>query len=68
MQRLYAEVLAGLSGATVDCRNAISIHTQDVENIRIDLNKALLNRSLAQFAAESNLLYTATAELRTLPR
>jgi hypothetical protein len=32
------------------------------------VNKALLNRSLAQFSTESRELYTATAEIRTLRR
>ncbi len=68
MQRLYAKVLVGLSGAAADCRNAISVHQEGDETARINLNKVLLSRSMAEFAAESNLLYTATAEIRTLPR
>jgi hypothetical protein len=32
------------------------------------VNRALLDQSLAQFAAESRELYTATAEIRTLRR
>jgi hypothetical protein len=39
MQRLYAKVLAGLSGATADCRTAISIRLEGDEEMRIDLNK-----------------------------
>jgi hypothetical protein len=67
MQRLYAKVLAGLSSAAADCRNAISAHPQGSEGVTIDLNKALLNQALAEFAAGSKELYTATAEIRTLP-
>ncbi len=66
MQRLYAEALAGLSATAADCRNAISVRAEGDEGQRIDVNKILLNRSLAQFAAESKELYTATAEIRVL--
>jgi hypothetical protein len=68
MQRSYARVLAGLSSTAPDCRNAISVHSEGDEGQRIDVNKVLLNRSLAHFAAESKELYTATAEIRTLRR
>lgn len=66
MQRLYVKVLAGLSGAAADCRSAISAHSQGGDTQTIDLNKALLNHALAEFAAGSKKLYTATAEIRTL--
>lgn len=68
MQRMYAKVLTALSATAADCRNAISVRPQGDEGQQIDLNKALLNRSLAQFATESRKLYTATAEIRTLRR
>jgi hypothetical protein len=68
MQRLYASVLAGLSGAATQCRSAISVHPDGDEGLRISLNKALLNRSLAEFAAYSKKLYTATAAIRALSR
>jgi hypothetical protein len=68
MQRLYAKALAGLSSAAADCRSAISVHPEGAEGMRIDVNKVLLNRSLAGFAAESKKLYMATAEIRTLRR
>jgi hypothetical protein len=68
MQRLYAKVLAGLSTTAADCRNAISVRPEGDEGQRIDVNNVLLNRSLAQFAAESKELYTATAEIRTVRR
>jgi hypothetical protein len=67
MQQAYDQVLAGLSGAVTECRNAISVRPEGDEDLGIDLNKALLNHSLAEFAAESNALYEATAEIRTLP-
>jgi hypothetical protein len=57
-----------LSGTAADCRNAISVHSVGDEGQRIEVNNALLNRSLAQFATESRDLYTATAEIRTLLR
>lgn len=68
MQLLYAKALTGLSSATADCQSAISVHAVGAESQRIGLNKVLLNRSLAEFAVESNALYTATAEIRTLSR
>ena len=68
MQRLYAGVLAGLSSAAADCRSAISVHPDGDEGLRINVNKALLSRSLAEFAADSKKLYTATAAIRTLSR
>jgi hypothetical protein len=68
MQHMYAKVLAALSVTAANCRNAISVRQNGDEGQRIDLNKALLNRSLAQFATESRELYTATAEIRTLRR
>jgi hypothetical protein len=68
MQRMYAKVLAALSATAADCRNAISVAPEGDEGQRIDMNKALLNRSLAQFITESSELYTATAEIRTLRR
>jgi hypothetical protein len=66
MQQAYDKVLAGLSGAVTECRNAISVRPEGDEDLAIDLNKALLNHSLTEFAAESNALYEATAEIRTL--
>lgn len=68
MQQAYDKVLAGLSGAVTECRNAISVRPEGDEDLQTDLNKALLNHSLAEFAAESKALYDATAEIRTLPR
>jgi len=67
MQQAYDEVLAGLSGAVTECRNAISVSPEGDEDLKIDLDKALLSHSLADFAAESKALYQATAEIRTLP-
>jgi hypothetical protein len=66
MERSYARVLVGLSNSAADCQNAISVRPQGDEGQRIDVNRALLDQSLAQFAAESRELYTATAEIRTL--
>ncbi len=68
MQRMYAKVLTAVSATAADCRNAISLRPEGDEGQRINLNKALLYRSLAQFATESRELYTATAEIRTLRR
>jgi hypothetical protein len=68
MQRSYAKVLAGLAIAAADCRDAISVRSVGDEGQQIDVNKVLLNRSLAQFGAESRALYMATAEIRTLRR
>jgi hypothetical protein len=66
MQRMYAKVLAALSASAAGCRNAISVRPEGDEGQRIDLNKALLNRSLAQFVTESRELYADTAEIRPL--
>ena len=68
MQRLYAGVLAGLSGAAADCGSAISVHPDGDEGMRINVHKALLSRSLAELAADSKKLYTATAAIRALSR
>ena len=68
MQQAYDKVLAGLSGAVTECRNAISVRPAGDEGLDVNLNKALLNHSLAEFAAESEELYEATAEIRTLLR
>jgi hypothetical protein len=68
MQRMYTKVLAALSATAANCRNAVSVSPEGDEDQRINLNKALLNQSLAQFATESRELYTATAEIRTLRR
>ena len=67
MQQAYGEVLAGLSGAVTECRNAISVRPAGDEDLEIGVNKALLNHSLAEFATESTELYETTAEIRTLP-
>lgn len=67
MQQAYGKVLARLSRAVTECRNAISVRPEGDEDLQTDLNKALMNRALAEFAAESNALYDATAEIRTLP-
>jgi len=66
MQRLYAGVLAGLSGVAADCSAAISVRPDGDEGQQITVDKAVLNRALGQFSAESKQLYTATAEIRTL--
>lgn len=68
MERLYANVLARLAATSTDCRDAISVSAVGDEGQQITVDKALLNRSLAQFAAESGELYAATAEIRTLRR
>lgn len=68
MQRMYAKVLAGLSGAAADCRDAISVRPEGDEGLSVSLNRALLNRALAELAVDSRTLYTATAEIGTLRR
>jgi hypothetical protein len=68
MQRMYAKVLAALSVTAADCRNAISVRQVGDEGQNINVNKALLKRSLAQFVTESRQLYAATAQIRTLRR
>jgi hypothetical protein len=68
MQRLYASTLVKLSSAAADCRSAVSIHQVGDEDQEIHVNNALLNQSLAELAAGSRQLYTATAEIRTLRR
>jgi hypothetical protein len=68
MQRLYARALDGLSVAAADCRAAISVHANGEEDIEVHLDKVLLNRSRAEFAAMSKKLYTATAEVQALGR
>lgn len=66
MQRSYTNVLAGLSVASADCRSAISVHPVGDEGQQTNVNKALLNRSLTQFATGTTELYTATAEIRAM--
>lgn len=66
MQQLYAKALVSLARTAVNCQNAITVHPVGDEGTSVDLNKPLLNRSLAEFVAESKQLYTATAEIRTL--
>jgi hypothetical protein len=68
MQRSYAKVLAGLVVTSAGCRDAISVRAESDEGQRITVNKVLLNKTLAQFAAESKALYMATAEIRALRR
>jgi hypothetical protein len=68
MQRMYAKVLADLSSAAADCGDAISIGPEGDEGLSVSLHRALLNRALADLSAESKELYTATAEIRILPR
>jgi hypothetical protein len=66
MQRLYAKTLAGLSRATTDCRHAISLKLEGDEDLQTHVHGALVQQSLAEFAAGSKRLYTATAEIRVL--
>lgn len=66
MQHMYATSLAELAQAAADCRNAISVHQDGEETVAIHLNKALLNRALAELTAGSKTLYAATADIRTL--
>ena len=66
MERSYANVLAKLAVTSTDCRDAISVRAVGDEGQQITVDKALLNRSLSQFAAESRELYAATAEIRPL--
>jgi hypothetical protein len=68
MQRSYARVLSQLAVTAANCRDAISVHPDGDEGQEINVNNALLTRSLRQFTAESRELYTATAEIRTLRR
>jgi hypothetical protein len=66
MQRLYAKTLAGLSSAATDCRHAISLKLKGDEDMQTHVQGALVKQSMAEFAAGSNKLYTATAEIRAL--
>lgn len=66
MQHMYATSLAELAQAAADCRNAISVRQDGEETVAIHLNKALLNRALAELTAGSKTLYAATADIRTL--
>ena len=68
MQRSYVKVLAGLSVASADCRDAISVHPVGDEGQQVTVSKVVLNRSLAEFATETTALYAATAEIRTVHR
>lgn len=65
MQRMYGKALIRLSQAATSCRYAISIESGE-ETVDAHLHRALLKRSLAGLAAGSKMLYTATAEIRTL--
>jgi len=67
MQHAYGKVLAALFNAASECQNAISVRPAGDEDLKIDLNKVLLNHSLAAFTAESTELYQTTAEIRALP-
>jgi hypothetical protein len=68
MQRSYASSLTKLASAATDCQNAITIHPAGDEGEKTDLNKSLLTRTKTEFAADSGLLYAATAAIVTLGR
>jgi hypothetical protein len=65
MQRMYNRALARLSLAAANCRQAISVQLGD-ESTDTHVQNVLLHRSLAELAAGSKTLYTATAEISAL--
>lgn len=68
MQRAYASALGEIAGAVTDCRQALSARLVGEEDEQVSVNKGLLSESMAKFAAGSDLLYKATAEIRLLHR
>jgi hypothetical protein len=66
MQHLYGKALKELSRTAADCQHAISVAPEGAENIQVHVDKALLQQALTEFAAESQKLYQATAEIREL--
>lgn len=68
MEHLYREALDGISDAVTYCRYALSAQQLDKEDESVSVNKALLSQSMVKFATASNLLYTATGEIRPLHR
>ena len=66
IQRAYATSLATLARAAKDCRGAISVHQEGDEDQAIHVDRGLLNRALAELAAGSKALYTATAQIRAM--
>lgn len=65
MWRMYNGALARLSLAAANCRQAISVRLGD-ESTQTHVQNGLLHRSLAELAAGSRTLYTATAEISAL--
>lgn len=68
MQQAYATSLSGLAQAAADCRSALSTRPNGDEDVDVTVNKNLMNKALTELAAASKELYTATAEIRALPR
>jgi hypothetical protein len=66
MQRLYARALGRLSTAATDCRSAISVRPEGDENTSIHVDQALLSQSRLEFAAGSEALYRATAQIQSV--
>jgi hypothetical protein len=66
MQQLYVKALKELSRTAADCQRAISVAPEGEENIQVHVDKALLHQVLTAFAAESQKLYKATAEIQEL--
>jgi phosphatidate phosphatase APP1 len=68
MQRQYASTLADIGDAVTDCRYALNAQLLDKEDEQVTVDKHLLNRAMTKFGAASDLLYTATADIRLLHR
>jgi hypothetical protein len=68
MQRMYAKALGRLSTAAADCRSAISVRPEGDENTSIRVDQTLLSQSRLEFAAGSEALYRATAQIQSAHR
>ena len=66
LQRQYTEALSTLAKATAYCERGISARPYGDEDIKTHENVAMVNKSLAAFAAGAKKLYRATAQIKAL--
>jgi hypothetical protein len=66
LQRQYTEALGALAKATAYCEAGISARPYGDEDIETHENVAMVNKSLAAFAAGAKKLYRATAQIKAL--
>ena len=66
MQRQYGLALATLAAAAVDCRTAISVHSNGDDDVKTHENPILLRQSVADLAAGAKDLYLATIDINAV--